>query len=165
MATAIASSSKTLPALAFDGKEDTQWTTDAAAPGWLGYAFAGKAGKTVCRYDLTSAVDLPQCDPMNWEFQASADGEKWITLDVRKNQLFVRRNQTRSYLVNNHTDYPHYRLNVLATREGDANANPVGLILTCCRWTHPPCRAFLKSSSRKTTTEKCGSVGRNRTVR
>ena len=118
---AIASSSKTPPASAFDGKEDTQWGTATAAPGWLGYAFAGKAGKTVCRYDLTSAVDLPQCDPMNWEFQASADGEKWITLDVRENQLFVRRNQTRSYLVNNLTDYPHYRLNVLATREGAAN--------------------------------------------
>ena len=119
--TASASSSKTPPAMAFDGKEDTQWTTATAAPGWLGYAFAGKVGKTVCRYDLTSAIDSPQCDPMNWEFQASADGEKWITLDARKNQLFVRRNQTRSYLVNNHTDYPHYRLNVLATREAAAN--------------------------------------------
>ncbi len=119
--TATASSSKDLAALAFDGKESTQWTTATAAPGWLGYAFAARVGKTVCRYDLTSAVDLPQCDPMDWEFQVSADGAKWVTLDARKNQLFPKRNQTKSYLVNNPADYPYYRLNVLATRGGAAN--------------------------------------------
>jgi len=117
--TASASAAENPPALAFDDKESTQWTTAAPAPGWL--AYAAKAPQTVCRYDLTSAVDKPACDPMHWEFQGSADGTTWVTLDARQNQLFTRRNQTRSYLAHNHTAYPCYRLHVLATRGGGAN--------------------------------------------
>lgn len=97
---------------AFDGKLDTCWVANSETSGRLEYALASGMKKAVCRYELTSTIDSPNCDPQEWDLEGSADGSKWITLDTRKNQRFESRNQTKSYPVDNGTAYAFYRLTV-----------------------------------------------------
>jgi hypothetical protein len=119
--TPSASSASDTAAQAFDGKQETKWSTDAAGPGWLEYALPANTKKAICRYELTSAVDSPQRDPKDWDLEGSDDGTLWITLDSRKNQLFEDRNQTKIYPVTSSTEYPYYRLNIKTARGGPSS--------------------------------------------
>jgi fibronectin type 3 domain-containing protein len=105
-------------AKAFDGSVDTKWLTSGNT-GWLQYYFRGIA-KTVVRYDLSSANDVPGRDPRDWQFQGSHDGTNWITLDTRTGEIFTARKQTRPYPISNNTGYEYWRLNITANN-GDAN--------------------------------------------
>lgn len=105
-------------AKAFDGSVDTKWLT-GGINGWLQYYFRGIV-KTVVRYDLSSANDVPGRDPKNWQFQGSHDGTNWSTLDTRTGETFTARKQTKQYPISNNTGYEFYRLNITANN-GDAN--------------------------------------------
>src|SRR5882762_5199578 len=87
--------------------------------GWLACYFGGPA-KTVVRYDLTSANDVPGRDPRNWQFQGSQNGTTWTTLDSRTGETFASRFLTRQYSFSNTNPYAYYRLNV-TSNNGDAN--------------------------------------------
>ena len=113
---ASSSAGSTEPNQAFDGQEETQWSTTAAVPGWLAYALGKGARKAVVRYDLTcTASGSPDADPKSWTLEGSQDGEKWIPLDSRKDQFFVTRNQTKSYTVATCPECVAYRLNIVET--------------------------------------------------
>jgi hypothetical protein len=118
--TASANSASDQASLAFDGMQDTKWSTATTGPAWLEYALPSGTKKAVCRYELTSATDLPQRDPQDWDLEGSDDGTVWTTLDSRKNQVFEARTQTKIYPVNNGTEYPFYRLNIKTARGGSA---------------------------------------------
>jgi hypothetical protein len=109
-ATATASSGTSTAELACDGKPNSKWVGDAAAPGWLEYNLPSKSA--VCRYEITSVADVTGHDPKEWDFEGSDDGTSWTTLDSQKNQIFMARNQTKIYPVENNTAYPYYRLNI-----------------------------------------------------
>ena len=96
---------------AFDGDKGTKWLTFATT-GWL----QAKLGSplTVNRYALTSANDVPERDPKDWELQGSADGTTWTTIDSRSGESFERRGQTKEYEVAGPQPYAYYRLNVTA---------------------------------------------------
>lgn len=118
--TVATSSSEREAGLVCDGDRETAWSTAASAPQWIAYVLGGNASKAVCRYELTSAEDLPQCDPRDWDLEGSTDGTSWVVLDSRKNQFFENRNQTKIYAANNGTAYSRYRLNIKAGRENVA---------------------------------------------
>jgi len=107
-------------ARAFDGLTSTKWFNGGGGPaGWLRCSFGG-ATKTVIRYDLSSANDVPGRDPRAWQFQGSPNGQTWTTLDTRTGESFASRFLTRQFPITNRTAYAHYRLYVTANN-GDAN--------------------------------------------
>lgn len=118
--TVATSTSEREAALVCDGDRETAWSTAASAPQWIAYTLSGNTSKAVCRYELTSAEDLPQCDPRDWDLEGSNDGKTWIVLDTRKNQFFGNRNQTRIYAAKNDTPFSKYRLSIKACRENVA---------------------------------------------
>jgi hypothetical protein len=87
-------------------------------------------------YSLTSANDVPDRDPKDWVFQGSNDGQNWVTLDTRSNELFEKlqlenpnnssspmvmksaRFFTKIYSFKNNTSYLYYRLHVKAVKGG-----------------------------------------------
>jgi hypothetical protein len=102
---------------AFDGLASTKWFDNhMPAPVWLQYKFGGGAAWALSEYSLTSGDDMPECDPRDWEFQASNDGTNWITLDSQAGQSFAARQQTKSYFFNNAVPYRLYRLNVTSSQ-------------------------------------------------
>jgi hypothetical protein len=107
-------------AMAFDGSTGTKWfNAGGGNTGWLQFYFGGPI-KTVVRYDLSSANDVPGRDPQNWQFQGSQNGTTWTTLDTRTNETFASRFLTKQYPVTNTTAFAYYRLNI-TTNNGDAN--------------------------------------------
>lgn len=116
---AAGSSEREAP-LAFDGNRETAWSTAANAPDWIAYTLRGGVAKAVYRYELTSSVDIPQCDPKDWDLEGSVDGKTWTVLDSRINQRFENRNQTKTYPVSNAVAYTRYRLSIKAVREGSS---------------------------------------------
>lgn len=63
-------------------------------------------------YTLTSANDAPERDPKDWNLQGSDDGENWVTLDTRNDEVFNGRFLTKRYEFNSAVSYSYYRLNV-----------------------------------------------------
>jgi alpha-L-fucosidase 2 len=111
-------------AKAFDGLTSTKWfNANTGTNGWLSYYFGGPA-KTVIRYDITSANDVPGRDPRDWQVQGSWNGTTWTTLDTRTGETFTNRFLTRQYPFSNISAYAWYRLNITAN-----NGDPSGLQL------------------------------------
>jgi hypothetical protein len=116
-----ASHSAAGPAKAFDGRAHTKWFTGTGhATATLEADFGEGNEVNIVRYDITSANDVPQRDPTDWELQASHDGSNWTTLDTRTGEVFAARFQTNRYPIHNSTAYRYYRLNILASASGDA---------------------------------------------
>lgn len=106
-------------AAAFDGTTSTKWyNTGTPPPGWLAYQFANGAVWTITQYQISSANDVPQRDPMNWQFQGSEDGTNWTTLDTQTGQIFASRLLTKTYNLTNNTPYCFYRLNITSNNGG-----------------------------------------------
>jgi fibronectin type 3 domain-containing protein len=107
-------------AMAFDGSTATKWfNAGGGNTGWLQFYFGGPL-KTVVRYDLSSANDVPGRDPKNWQFQGSPNGTTWTTLDARTNETFASRFLTKQYSITNFTAFAYYRLNITANN-GDVS--------------------------------------------
>ncbi len=105
----------------FDGSSGTKWYSgNPPGSGWLQYRFGGGTAWALSRYALTSANDVPERDPKNWQFQASNDGQSWTNLDTRTNETFASRFQTKSYSFANSTPYRFYRLNITTNAGGAA---------------------------------------------
>ncbi|UII19548.1 family 43 glycosylhydrolase [Fulvivirga ligni] len=62
-------------------------------------------------YELVSANDNPQRDPLSWTLEGSADGVTWHTLDTRNDEDFNNRFQARSFSISNNTAYRYYKFN------------------------------------------------------
>ena len=116
-------SSQNLPnegaAKAFDGNTGTKWyNTGTPPPGWLQYNFGAGVQRTMVQYAITSANDVQQRDPKDWQLLGSNDGSTWTALDTRTNQTFASRNLTQSYNTTNTSAYQYYRLNILTNFGG-----------------------------------------------
>lgn len=92
--------------------DDLYWNASAAY-GWIEYQFAEKT--IIDKYMLKARQDTTynKAMPKNWTFEAF-DGEKWIVLDTRTNQINWGVHEERSYNFTNTTAYSKYRLNVSA---------------------------------------------------
>jgi alpha-L-fucosidase 2 len=116
------SGSNETAAKAFDASTSTKWYNGGSAvPAWIRYRFGSAAGWAVTEYRITSANDVQNRDPKDWEFQGSNDAITWTTLDTRTGQAFTARYQTKTYTLSNTTPWRYYRLNVTANYGGSTD--------------------------------------------
>ena len=121
LASANAEKASETAAMAFDGSTATKWYTDInASTGWLRYQFGGGLAWQISQYRVTSANDVAQRDPKDWQFQGSNDGTSWTMLDTQTSQTFATRLLTKTYNLVNTTAYRFYRLNITANNGGSA---------------------------------------------
>ena len=97
---------------AFDDDAKTVWMAHGDDP-WLSYEFAHNQRHTITQYTLTSANTGASADPKAWQLQGSNDAEAWDTLDIRRNETFAWRQQTRVWSVRPSQPYSMYRLNFI----------------------------------------------------
>ncbi|XP_047151432.1 peptide-N(4)-(N-acetyl-beta-glucosaminyl)asparagine amidase [Vigna umbellata] len=87
---------------AFDGIRVSKWEEPNGARGcWIVYrTFDCKMFELVA-YDLMSANDAPERDPMNWILEGSSNkGINWQVLDKQTSQFFEDRFQRKTYKIN-----------------------------------------------------------------
>ena len=125
-----------------DSNENTKWL-DTNSTSWLQFKLAEP--EAVIKYALTSANDSAGRDPKNWNFAGSNDGENWTELDIRSNETFNERFQTKTYEFENKTEYLYYRLNITAN-SGDVYIQLAEFQLSNGIVLPPPPAADMKSA-------------------
>lgn len=95
------------PEFAFDNNIFEKWLHAVSENAYVGYVF--DESTVVSRYKVTSADDVPERDPKDWEFQGSTDGLNWIVLDVQDDHIFEQRFQEKTFLVDSPAAYTQYR--------------------------------------------------------
>jgi len=96
-----------------DQNAETKWFLGDFNNAWAQFELneAAVAGA----YTITSANDISDRDPKDWNLQGSTDGENWTTLDARSNEVFEQRFLTRVFYFNNTNAYKFFRLNIVRT--------------------------------------------------
>ena len=118
---------------AFDNDIDTKWLTFENS-GWIAYDYTSTDVKVVTEYRITSANDVDNRDPKDWQLQGSNDGGlTWDTLDTQANQDFTSRHLRKTYPINNNAAYKVYRLNITANN-GDSKTQLAELELVEKTW-------------------------------
>ncbi|KAK7332877.1 hypothetical protein VNO80_29633 [Phaseolus coccineus] len=86
---------------AFDGIRVSKWEEPNGARGcWIVYRTFDYKMFELVAYDLMSANDAPERDPMDWILEGSSDkGISWQVLDKQTSQLFEDRFQRRTYKI------------------------------------------------------------------
>ncbi|XP_048324055.1 peptide-N(4)-(N-acetyl-beta-glucosaminyl)asparagine amidase isoform X1 [Ziziphus jujuba] len=86
---------------AFDGIRATKWEEPNGARGcWIMYKVSDNQKHKLAAYELMSANDAPERDPMDWVLEGSNDGgSTWHLLDERISQMFGGRFQRRTFKV------------------------------------------------------------------
>ena len=85
-ATATATVSEDSAGKVFDSNTATRWFAGASHVGADDFG-AGRA-TVIERYTVTSANDVPERDPKDWQFQGSNDDTNWTTLDTQMARNF-----------------------------------------------------------------------------
>jgi signal transduction histidine kinase len=98
------------------------WAAIAALGCWSPTVLAATApvqiSKVVRQYALTSANDFPQRDPRDWRLLGSNDGGRtWVTLDLRRGEIFLERHQRRVFAITNQIPFKLYRLQIDRVRD------------------------------------------------
>jgi hypothetical protein len=123
----------------FDNTSGTAVTFSGATP-WVQYQFNAPTEK-VTFYTLTSGAAAG--DPKSWVLKASADGQKWTTIDQRTDEAFPWRQHTRAFKVAKPGRYAYYRLEVTShTGAASTSLAEVELLATpppACVPTAQPC--------------------------
>jgi len=115
----------------FDGNNATAWATTATT-GWLDYQFGGGASKVIRQYKITSVnniASVPGTAPLNWQFQGSANGSTWTTLDTQYAPADILDSDTRTYTIPNLTAFAYYRLNITANNGDPSSVQLAELML------------------------------------
>ena len=86
---------------AFDGIRVSKWEEPNGAKGcWIVYRTFDYKMFELVAYDLMSANDAPERDPMDWILEGSSDkGISWQVLDKQTSQFFEDRFQRRTYKI------------------------------------------------------------------
>ncbi|KAK9292289.1 hypothetical protein L1049_020253 [Liquidambar formosana] len=86
---------------AFDGTQMTKWEEPDGAKGcWIIYKVQDNQMHELVAYELMSANDAPERDPMDWVVEGSDDGgSSWRVLDKQTSQMFENRFQRRTFKI------------------------------------------------------------------
>lgn len=122
-------SSETQPASqAFNGNTSNGWGVSLASapfPNWLQWDFGPGNEKAITEYVVGAygtSTDTADRSPRAWAFQASNDGNDWVTLDMRYAEGSWTLTETRAYQPSAAEGLKHYRLVVTATQGGTSLA-------------------------------------------
>ncbi len=87
---------------------------------WLYFDFTPESAQQVLTeprvvkfYSLTSGDDSPGRDPKAWTLEGSVDGTNWELLDMRTNQSFLTRTQTKLFAIENSKAFAYYKWTIL----------------------------------------------------
>ncbi|OMO96376.1 Transglutaminase-like protein [Corchorus olitorius] len=108
----------------FDGTRMSKWEEPNGAKGcWIMYKLSTNMQELVA-YELMSANDAPERDPMNWVVEGSNDGgSNWRILDERTSEVFDKRFQRKTYKITSTGFLSNiFRFRFLAVRDGDTNS-------------------------------------------
>ncbi|MED6123556.1 peptide-N4-(N-acetyl-beta- glucosaminyl)asparagine amidase [Stylosanthes scabra] len=88
------------------------------------YRTSGNKMFELAAYELMSANDAPERDPMDWVLEGSNDkGISWRVLDNRTSQFFEERFQRREFLINSESFQANlFRFRFLAVRDVHSNS-------------------------------------------
>ncbi|WCJ43905.1 Peptide-N(4)-(N-acetyl-beta-glucosaminyl)asparagine amidase [Euphorbia peplus] len=110
---------------AFDGLRATKWEEPNGAKGcWIMYKLADNQTHELAAYDIMSANDAPERDPMDWVVEGSNDGgTSWHVLDKQASQVFENRFQRKLYEVrSNGFICNSFRFHFLAVKDVQSNS-------------------------------------------
>jgi len=103
--------SEDVPSL-IDNSKSSKYYRSGRTALWVQYKSSVPA--IVVKYTITSANDVPNRDPRDWNLQGSDNGSTWTTLDTRSGQAFASRLLTKTFSFINTAPYTYYRLNITA---------------------------------------------------
>ncbi|XP_048499166.1 peptide-N(4)-(N-acetyl-beta-glucosaminyl)asparagine amidase isoform X2 [Beta vulgaris subsp. vulgaris] len=105
---------------AFDGIHSSKWEEPNGAKGcWIAYKVKDKQVCKLVTYELMSANDAPERDPMDWIVEGSSDGgSSWYALDRQTSQKFDSRFQRKLYRIEScKTQSNAFRFTFLSVRD------------------------------------------------
>ncbi|KAK9131624.1 hypothetical protein Scep_011152 [Stephania cephalantha] len=108
---------------AFDGIRNSKWEEPNGAKGcWITYETTDGKMHNLEAYELMSANDAPERDPMNWVLEGTNDGGlTWYILDEQTSQTFEHRFQRKVFKVES-VEHPSnaFRFRFLSVRDVEA---------------------------------------------
>nr|CAD1827986.1 unnamed protein product [Ananas comosus var. bracteatus] len=109
---------------AFDGTQLYKWEEPNGAKGcWLIYRVLDKQMYELDSYDLKSANDVPERDPMEWILEGSSDGgSSWEVLDRQSSQIFEKRFLRKTFKVQRRSACNAFRFRFLRVRDPNSNS-------------------------------------------
>ncbi|KAL6989508.1 Peptide-N(4)-(N-acetyl-beta-glucosaminyl)asparagine amidase, variant 2 [Sarracenia purpurea var. burkii] len=105
---------------AFDGTRMSKWEDPNGARGcWIVYKVLGNKMHELVAYELMSANDAPERDPMDWVVEGSDDGgSNWRVLDKQTSQMFKTRYERKTFKIRSVGFLANaFRLRFLAVRD------------------------------------------------
>ncbi|KAH7863525.1 hypothetical protein Vadar_018624 [Vaccinium darrowii] len=109
---------------AFDGTRLSKWEEPNGARGcWIIYKVLDNKMHELVAYELMSANDVPERDPMDWVLEGSDDGgSSWRVLDKQISQMFKNRFERRTYKIASVGFLANaFRFRFLAVRDAQSN--------------------------------------------
>ncbi|PIA37637.1 hypothetical protein AQUCO_03000293v1 [Aquilegia coerulea] len=110
---------------AFDGSCTSKWEEPNGSKGcWIIYKVQNDKMYDLEAYELMSANDAPERDPMSWVVEGSNDGGlSWHVLDKQTSQIFEKRFQRKTYkIVSGVHPSNVFRLSFLSVRDVQATS-------------------------------------------
>ncbi|XP_065852172.1 peptide-N(4)-(N-acetyl-beta-glucosaminyl)asparagine amidase [Euphorbia lathyris] len=110
---------------AFDGLRASKWEEPNGAKGcWIMYKLADNQTHELVAYDIMSANDAPERDPMDWVVEGSNDGgTSWHVLDRRASQVFENRFERKLFEVRSEGFVCNFfRFRFLAVKDVQSNS-------------------------------------------
>ncbi|KAM7511832.1 hypothetical protein LguiB_010707 [Lonicera macranthoides] len=110
---------------AFDGMRLSKWEEPNGAKGcWIIYKVVDNQVHELVAYELMSANDVPERDPMDWVVEGSSDaGLTWRVLDKQTSQIFQNRFQRKPFKIKSQGFLSNaFRIRFLAVREAKENS-------------------------------------------
>ncbi|KAL8555090.1 hypothetical protein ACS0TY_003044 [Phlomoides rotata] len=110
---------------AFDGTRVSKWEEPNGATGcWIIYKVLDNRMHELVAYELMSANDAPERDPMDWIVEGSGNGgSSWQILDKQSAQKFEKRFQRKTYSVKSQSFLANaFRFRFVAVRDAKATS-------------------------------------------
>ncbi|XP_011091953.1 peptide-N(4)-(N-acetyl-beta-glucosaminyl)asparagine amidase isoform X1 [Sesamum indicum] len=110
---------------AFDGTRMSKWEEPNGATGcWIIYKVSDNRMYELVSYELMSANDAPERDPIDWIIEGSEDGgSSWRILDKQTSQKFDKRFQRKTFAVKSPSFLANaFRFRFLAVRDVISNS-------------------------------------------
>ncbi|CAK7340939.1 unnamed protein product [Dovyalis caffra] len=110
---------------AFDGLRMAKWEEPNGAKGcWIVYKLPDNQMHKLVAYELMSANDAPERDPMDWVVEGSHDGgSSWHLLDKQTSQMFENRFHRKSFMIDsNSVPCDTFRFRFLAVKDVQSNS-------------------------------------------
>ena len=99
---------------------DNEYETEFVVPHNHFYLlWSGNEQAIACHYSLVSASDSPEKDPKSWVLSASNDGDTWVTIDEKSDQVFTQRGEKKDFALENKEQYLYYRLEITENAGAD----------------------------------------------